>query len=286
MQSFLILKILKEPLLHFAAIGGLLFGLYAVVNPDEFGGETHILVDSGRIDNLSAQFQRTWNRPPNEVELKGLVDDFVIEEILYRQALAMGMDKNDAMIRRRLRQKMEFVTTDAVTLFDASDDELDQYLRAHPEKFARDPVYSFEQIYINADGSSEEVQARLSAIQQQLHGDTADLGDRTLLPREFNQATAFSVDRTFGENFATQLDALSLNQWSQPLRSGLGIHLVKLSSRQASELPVLSEVRAVVLREWQNDKNQSVKAALLENLLAQYQIDVQWPGADARNAGG
>ena len=106
-------KLLKDPFLHFVVIGALLFVTYLWVNPASMADHREIVVDAGRIEQLIARFERTWNRAPSDEELKGIIDNFIVEEIHYRQALTMGLDNNDSVIRRRLRQKLEFLTMEA-----------------------------------------------------------------------------------------------------------------------------------------------------------------------------
>jgi parvulin-like peptidyl-prolyl isomerase len=269
------MKLIKEPLLHFLMIGAALFALYAWVNPESLGDDTQILVDAGRINQLQENFHRTWNRPPNSNELQELIDGFVIEEILYRQALAMGLDKDDSLIRRRLRQKMEFITADAVALYEASDDELQTYLDENPESFTRDAVYSFEQIYISTDRPSAELQSAVAEIEKSLHSGVDVPGDTSLLPQSFQQVAAFEVNRTFGSGFTRALDQAPIKQWSKPVSSDYGIHFVRLQARQPAQLPALADVRAAVEREWQNAKNQEVKAALLNDLKSGYRIVIE-----------
>ncbi|MFV8820009.1 peptidyl-prolyl cis-trans isomerase [Haliea sp. E17] len=269
-------RILKEPLLHFLAMGALLFVLYAWVNPGQGGGEQTIVVDAGRIALLRAHFERTWNRPPSATEMQALVDNFVVEEIFYRQALELGLDQNDEVIRRRLRQKVEFITADALALYEPSEAELADYLQAHPDKFRHDAVYSFEQLYFSPDhGAGDALRQRVTAAREALLAGESVSGDTTLLPRAMSAASASQVDRNFGEGFAESLDALTPGEWSQPLASGLGLHLVRLTARQPAYLPQLDAVRAEVQREWQRERNEQAREALVADLKSGYKVIVE-----------
>ena len=266
------MKILKEPLLHFLFIGACLFGLYAWINPDAMQSDKRIVVDQGQVNSLAMRFQRVWQREPTKQELQGLIEDYVIEEIYYREALAMGIDKDDPVIRRRLRQKMETYTDSLATTLAPSEDELNQYLQQHPDKFKTENRYSFQQVYINTDIPEDQLQAKLKSIQSALQsGESVDSGS-SLLPASFTDADGFVIDRTFGQGFAAQLDTLELNKWSPPLQSGLGLHFVMLSSRKAGQLPALASIRDKVEREWRFDKAQEIDKTLRKKLLANYDV--------------
>ena len=209
-------KLLNEPLTHFLLIGACLFGLYAFVNPNAMQSDKRIVVDEGQIASLKSRFQRVWQREPTKKELQSLIEEYVIEEIYYREALAMGIDKNDPVIRRRLRQKMESFTDNLTATLAASEQELKQYLQRHPEKFKSDSRYTFKHVYINTDRSPEKLQEIVTATQKVLQTGESVAGDSSLLPAQFTAADVFAIDRTFGQGFAAQLGTLSLNAWSPP----------------------------------------------------------------------
>jgi parvulin-like peptidyl-prolyl isomerase len=186
----------------------------------------------------------------------------------------MGIDKDDPIIRRRLRQKMETYTDNLATTLAPSEDELNQYLQQHPDKFKTQSRYSFQQVYINTDISEDQLQAKLTSTQNALQSGESVDGDSAMLPASFTDADAFAIDRTFGQGFAAQLDTLKLNQWSSPLQSGLGLHFVMLSARQAGQLPTLASVRDKVEREWRFDKAQEIDKTLRKKLLASYDVVV------------
>jgi hypothetical protein len=265
-------RILQEPLLHFLIIGAMLFAGYAVVNPGAIQSDKRIVVDQGEINSLVQRFKRVWQREPNEQELHGLIEDFVIEEIYYREALAMGIDKNDPVIRRRLRQKMELYTDNLATTLAPGEAELTNYLQQHPEKFTTDSRYSFAQVYINADVSTKQLDDKISHVRSALLAGQPVKGDPSLLAESFENADGFSIDRMFGSGFSKKLDHQPLGSWSGPVRSGIGVHFVKITRRQPGQLPALAEVRDEVEREWRFDKAQSIDKALREQLLASYEI--------------
>ncbi len=269
---------MKEPLLHFLLIGAGLFWLYGWVNPGAPAiGEKTIVVSSGRIEQLLRIFEKTWQRPPTSQELKGLIDDYIIEELYYRQAVAMGIDKDDTLIRRRMRQKLEFLTDDTAALMKPDDAELESYLATNEKKFRRDPIYSFRQLYFNPQRHGD---TPLIFAKQQLDklrsGQTVE-GDSTLIPDSFENESSRAIDGILGTGFSQQLESLALNQWSKPLRSGMGVHLVMLESSKVGVLPPLSEIRHLVVREWANDKRLEVRKRFNERLLEDYEVIIEWP---------
>lgn len=266
---------IKEPLLHFTLIGSALFGLYYLVNPDAGESSDTIIVSQNRISLLKTQFERTWNRPPSGEELSSLIDNFIIEEIFYRQALAMELDVNDAVIRRRLRQKMEWWMTDNRDVLTPDDQELVAYLREHASAFETPAKFSFDQVSISLEDSPQSLNHHILKVQQQLSAGIEVQGSLSMMPRRFDLAMDFQVDRYFGEGFAKQIAALPLNQWSGPLQSGMGIHFVWLREYKPPMLPDLADVRAQVIREWRNDKSAQSEIDMLEHLKSTYTIVIE-----------
>ena len=270
------MSLLKEPLVHFIVFGLALFWLYSAVSP--YGGlDNKVLIDAGRVESLAATFERTWNRPPTNTELKAIVDSFVVEEIYARRALEMGLDQNDTVIRRRLRQKMEFLTADAAQELAPTDAELGDYLETHPDKFRTDSLYSFEQVFITTDRAAPEVAARVRAVQRALEEGQSVNSDPSMLPTSFDRYPAYQVNRNFGRGFSPELDKLPLNTWSAPIQSSIGIHFINLRARIEGTLPPLADIRETVEREWLTDRNEAIKATLSSTLLSEYEVEIEWP---------
>lgn len=271
-------KFFQDPLCHFLLIGGALFLIYALMNPSTPGdSDRKIVVGAGRIEQLATIFVKTWQRPPTPEELQGLIDDYVLEEVYYRKAMAMGIDKNDTMIRRRMRQKMEFLSDDAAALAEPSDEELKEYLAANESKFRVEPVYTFQQIFFNPEKHPGDPQAYVRAKAEILWAGGKVEGDQTLLPEFFAEAPSQAVDSTFGTGFAKQLNVLPLGQWSGPVVSGIGLHLVRLESLRPGRLPHLQEIRPLVLREWANEKRLELRQKFNAELLKDYKVVIEWP---------
>src|SRR3954447_25045675 len=177
----LALRLIKEPLVHFLLLGTLLF-LYSHWKGVAGPGSNHLVITSGEVEHLASGFSGMWQRPPTQAELKGLIDDYVKEEIATREAMAMGLDRNDTIIRRRLRQKMEFLADDAVSTNPPADNELQAWLNSHPGYFTEEPQIAFRQIFINSSARGQSATTEANQILTILRNDgpnvsTARLGD-------------------------------------------------------------------------------------------------------------
>ena len=269
---------LREPLLHFLVIGAALFALYRFVAGEE-DGPREIVVTEAQVEALAQNFARTWMRPPTADEVRGLVDDYVREEIYYREAIAIGLDRDDTVIRRRLRQKMEFVSDDIAAAREPTDAELEAYLRSNSGKFVDPPLLSFRQVLFSTDRRGESAQQdagrALEALRSGDRPGRVPEGDPSLLPPEMTKVTPRDVANVFGEGFTADIEDAPIDQWIGPVESPFGVHLVRLSARQAGRLPPLAEIRTVVLREWQATQQDQANEAFYEELRRKYDVRVE-----------
>jgi hypothetical protein len=266
-------KLLREPTLHFLLIGIFLFLLYGRVAPESDDSRT-IEVSQARIDALTQQFQSVWSRPPTEPELRGIIDAFVRDEVLYREGVAMGLDGDDPVIKRRVRQKMEVMSEESGAQLQPSDAELSAYLAKHPEKFRRPPVLSFEQVFFSGDTTVADIEAQSKAALAGLErGEpAAGFGQATMLPGAVNNQPLDLIARDFGEAFAEQLAELPVNDWQGPIRSGFGAHLVRIGKREPAAMPPLAEIRTAVVREWENARRERNRAESYRAMAKNYRI--------------
>lgn len=272
-------RLLREPLVHFAALSLVIFAAYAVFAPPAQQAPVgSIVVSSGKIEQMAAIFARTWQRPPSPEELKGLIDDYVTEEIYVREALALGLDTDDTVIRRRLRQKMEFMTSADVDALTPTDADLQTYLDTHPDAFSEAPQVGFQQVYLNPDRHPEtmdqDAAALLAALRADPEADTSVLGDASLLPYELPLTSIGSIDRIFGPDIAASVAQAEPGVWTGPVASPYGLHLIRVTTKSPGRLPALAEIRDVVLREWSNAKRQDLEAARLADLLGRYDVRI------------
>jgi hypothetical protein len=268
----------REPLLHFLVIGVAIFAAYRLLS-DSDAPPREIVVSSSRVQALSDSFQKTWMRPPTAQELRGLVDDYVADEVYYREAIALGIDRDDTVIRRRLRQKMEFISVNVADALDPTDAQLEGYLRQNADKFITPVRFSFQQIFVSVDrgAAARDDAARILASLSAGGGKAApdDLGDPTLLPTRLDGVSVQDVANAFGRSFAEQMGEAPIGEWSGPLRSGYGFHLIRVERVEPASLPTIDSIRPIVLREWQAAQNAQAKSALLSQLRAKYRVHVE-----------
>jgi len=276
-------RLLREPLLHFLLLGAVLFAAFGVTGKRTGGEAETIAVTQGRVAQLSATFARTWHRAPSPEELEGLIDNYIREEVYVRQALALGLDRDDAVIRNRLRLKMEFIS-DIAPPGEPTDDDLRAYLNAHRAAFRSEPRFSFSQVYLNPRRRGERLGRDAAQLLAQLNraggkAEVAALGDATLLEHRFSDLPAGEVAKQFGDRFAARLDELPPGQWQGPVESGYGAHLVLVSDRREGRLPALEEVRDIVRREWANAQRVERNEKLYQGLRSRYTVTVERPQA-------
>ena len=253
-------KLWREPLIHFLVIGTGFFLASGLMQDQDANAPNRIVVDAGQVEQLTAQFTRTWLRPPTGDELAGLIESHVRDEVYYREALAMGLDKNDPQVRRRMRLKLEFLLEDLTPQDPPRDDVLNAYLEKHQDQFRIEPKISFAQVYLAPDKHPELV-ADAERILADLRAGAApeNLGDPTMLPHEQSAMSTRAIARTFGDAFAREVAALEPGTWEGPLYSGLGAHLVRITDRAQGRLPDLAEVRAEVEREYLAQRRQEIR---------------------------
>ncbi|MEA2733481.1 MAG: hypothetical protein QOF70_7956 [Acetobacteraceae bacterium] len=273
-------RLLREPLLHFLLLGGLMFAVLGRGNTETGGADLHIVVSGADIDRLAAAFSRTWHRPPDPNELQAQVQDYIREEVLYRAALQLGLDKDDSIIRRRLRQKMEFLFEDTVP--PPQEAELRAYLQSHIEKFRTPPLISFRQVFISTRrGDAAESDAR--QILARLVADTPgarDKADTLLLGETFSRTPLDRIAALLGDDFARGLAHAVPAHWIGPLRSAYGLHLVLVTAIEPAATPPFEQVRPAVEREWFAEHRAAAEAAQYQEVRAGYMVTVQdWPVA-------
>ena len=274
-------KVLREPLVHFLLLGGLLFLWFQWKGGASGPGTNRIVVTPGQVLNLASGYTKTWSRPPSEDELKGLIDEYVKEEIATREAMALGLDRDDTVIRQRLRQKLEFLSGDESVSAPPTDAEIEAWLKAHPDAFGGEPRISFRHVFLRTDrrkdarAEAEQLLARLRAAGPE--APVGELGDATMLPAEMPLGPLRDVSATFGDAFARRLAEAPSGEWTGPLSSSYGLHLVFVSERVEPEAPSLSAVRPLVTREILAERRKKELDELYERLLAKYSVSIEMP---------
>jgi peptidyl-prolyl cis-trans isomerase C len=263
--------VLREPLLHFLLIGLALFAVYGRASPGD--DDRRILVTQGQFDDMAREYQSAFKRPPTRAEMDGLIATYVRDEIIYREGLAMGLDQDDAVIKRRIRQKYELIAEEEQRA-DPTDADLAAYLKANSAKFVRPAVVSFEQLFFDPATISPEA---VTAVKAELvkGADPARFGQPSMLPARVAGHSLVLVERDFGDSFARQLAAAPVGRWVGPFLSGLGVHLVRVTARSAPIVPALQDVRAAVAREWESDQRRRSSDANYRKARAQYDVVVE-----------
>jgi PPIC-type PPIASE domain len=271
-------RLLEEPLVHFLVLGGLIFAGYGWLNRNGSPAPGRIVVSQGDLASMGEAFLRTRQRPPTPEEWEGLIRDRVREEVYCREAVALGLDKDDTVIRRRLRQKMEFVSEDIAAQVQPTDAELGAYLTAHPDSFRVDDRFTFTQVFLNPEKHGDNLARHATQLLVRLNEAGADasvVGDPFLLEHRFTAVPASEVAQQFGVRFAAQLGGIPLGHWQGPVESGYGVHLVLISERTEGGVPVLADVRDAVRREWDTARRREANEEFYAKLLERYTVTIE-----------
>lgn len=272
--------VLREPLLHFLLLGFGLFLVYGWVGGPSNGEGGKIVITQGRIEQLSASFLRMNQRPPDPAALDDLIDDAIREEIYYREAKALGLDQDDSIVRRRMRQKLEFVSEDVMPVPEPTDAQLQAYLRQNSRRFELERRYSLTQVYLDPQQHGPHLATDTQRLLAELKragpaADASGRGDGFLLGRRFEAVSASELSEMFGARFEQALRTAPIGQWTGPVPSGYGVHLVVVRSREADRTATLNEVREDVRREWQHARRVEANNRFYADLRKRYVVTIE-----------
>lgn len=269
---------LREPLLHFLLLGAAIFGLNAWLQDPTSDNEAVVEVTSADVERLRGLWQRQWHRPPTVEELRGLVDNHVREEILSREAVKVGLDRNDIVLRRRLAQKMEFLTEDLSRVEDPSDEELQQFLEEHADRYVEPARVSLRHVYFSPDrrGKNTERDVREILAVLENHPESAErlheMGDPFMLQHVHSQLSPGELSRIFGHDFVEAVRGLPVGRWEGPVASGYGLHAVRVEGRTEARQRALEEVRERVLEDYRQARREEANRTLYARLRERYRI--------------
>ena len=284
-------RLLREPLVHFTVLAGVLFALLSEPDaPDPAGDASRIVIPGAEVGRMALAWEQRWQRPPDEDELSGMVKEAIREQVLYREALALGLDRDDVVIRRHLRQKYEFVTQDLAYDTDPDEATLRAYFDAQPDRYAQPAQISFQQILFSTDrrgaAAGTDAAQALADLQRAAATDDAGLpGDATSLPSRFDRMSSAGVEAIFGADFAAALAAQEPGRWAGPIASGYGLHLVRVLQKASGGHPAFETVRQRVKDDWVYDQRAAANEAIFRKLLERYEVVVE-PMAPSTGAGG
>ena len=265
-------RILQEPLLHFLVVGSLLFFYLSSTDTET---KPQVTITQGKIKQLTAQFEKTRQRTPSDIELKALIKNQIREDLAFKHGVQMGLIENDSIIKRRVQQKIEFMLKDSIAGIEPSREDLETYLMEHKEQYTMAPVYSFKQVYINSD-AHENLDVFIENLQKKdLNTNYKVLGDSMMLESEYTHINATQIARFFGREFAKALDSVSLENWQGPVKSGYGLHFIYIDSKIPKHVVKLDEVEKELQRDFKMDAQKKAINAFYDALKVQYDVKIE-----------
>jgi peptidyl-prolyl cis-trans isomerase C len=276
---------LHEPLLHVLLIGLALFAVYGALNPDagQRQDANRIVITADDLAQIQLNWMAQWQHPPTPDEMRNLVDGKIREEILAREAMALGLDKDDTIVKRRMAQKMEFLMEDVSALREPPEDELKLWFEQNPQRFAFAGLVSFRHLYFSPDSRGAHARDAAADVLRNLVDKPEEspelerLSDPFMFQDFYSERSHDQVAGIFGSKFAQALFELKEGKWQGPIESGLGWHLVWIASMTSGRVPAFEEVEATVKSEWIDEQRAKSKSKMFESMVARYQIVL--PGA-------
>ena len=277
-------KLLREPLVHFMFIGAVIYLLYgAFAEPLPEADDKTVVVSAGEIEWMQASWQKRWNRPPTAEEFDGLIQQYIKETVLYREALTMGLNQHDQVIRRRLAQKLEFLAKDLVALTPPTEEELQTYFSEHEDRYQEPVLYTFTQVFIDPDkrgdatlDDAEVIKANL-IVQGDAVEDPGTMGDDFMLQNYYPEKDQLEIQKLFGSGFSESLVELAPGQWHGPVLSGYGVHLVYVSNINEPPAVVFADVRERVEQDWRMERGEELNDKFYASLRDRYTVVIEEP---------
>jgi len=276
------MKFFREPLVHFLVIGAAIFVLFGLMGQQDVEEqERAITITSGEINWLTDAWQKRWNRPPTAEERDGLIQQYLREMILYREAVAMGLDKDDTVIRRRLAQKLEFLSQDLISPQPPTENELQSYFEAHIDRYRAPDLITMTHVFIDPDKRGDRTLADAEVIKKQLQAlkeppqDARSYGDPFMLQSYYPERSEAELLKLFGSGFARSVFELTTQQWHGPVLSGYGTHLVYVHDHQKAQPPVFADVKEQVRQQWESDKREQLNEQFVASIVARYDVTIE-----------
>ena len=269
-------RLLAEPIVHFLLIGVALFGAYRWMAPADSDGR-RIVITQGVVNDLVTQHVAARGRVPSSAELNHLIESYVRDEILYREGVRLGLDRDDLVVKRRVRQKIELITEEDASARVPTEADLSSYLAANRARFLQPAILTFEQVFLGQSTSQPGVVQAVAVTHRALRNgsDPAELGTPTLLPHRMTHSPADLVARDFGAAFAAALEKVPVGEWTGPIDSSFGAHYVRVSDRTPARAPQLATVRAHVVREWENERRLRARTDAYARMRGEYEVSVE-----------
>lgn len=276
----IVARAVREPLLQFLAIALILFAANHFIHGDVVrpSGD-RITISQGRVRQIAESYRLLAGRLPSRAELQALVDDFADEEIAYREAIAIGLDADDTIVRRRMRQKLEFMAEDAEASEEPTTTQLAAWLTEHASDYRVPQRISFRQMMLSADVRGTQATADATALLNRLRAgaDPTGAGDSSMLPSALPPTTQQGVARLFGDEFAAAVFARAEEGWFGPVASPLGAHVVIILSREPAHDPMLTDIRGRLRSDWIEARRRDRREEFQARLRERYDVIVEWP---------
>ncbi len=269
-------KILKEPFFHFIGIGVLLFLLYGLVN-DKTASKNTIIINDFDVSSLISKWEMQWKRPPTEKELQNLINLNIKQEVFYQEALNMNLDHNDEIIKRRLSQKMQFLSNDIAAMIEPTENELKLYYNEHADKYLTPPSYSLYQITFSPDNRKDNYKDAIETLKQFPNATFDEMkqwGDALPFNYYFEDINANEFGLQLGSKFPEALKEQGLNKWVGPIPSGFGYHLVFITEKTEPYLSELNLIKKEVLRDFEYVNKKEIDDLMYKELKKKYNIEI------------
>jgi len=276
MKNSKLYTLLREPLLYFLFIGGVLFLVFAQLNEVTAVDNKDIIITKSDLDLLAVSWLKSAGRPPTAEEREQQLERYIREQVLYREAMVMGLDKNDVIVRQRLVKKMQYLFDDLSFVAEPTEDELTHFLKTHVAMYACPANISFRHIFFNpeqrldVENDANKLLSILSANNIEI--DTMNFGDRSLLPDSLSNERKPLLVRLFGDMFAEQICVLPVGSWQGPVESSYGLHLIYIDEKVTEQLPPLPEIRDRVETQWRKEKQKAANEIFYQSLYQRYNI--------------
>lgn len=276
---------LREPLLHFLLLGLVLFAVYGYMQRGRGGVESsrQIAVSLDELQQMDAYFESQWHRQPTPAEFQAMVEDRVREEVLYREALAMGLDKDDTIVKRRMAQKMQFLAEDVATAHEPSTAELKAWFEKNSDKFALPGRYSFRHLYFSPDKRGKNAQQDAAKALAKISGQPEDsalgasLADQFMFQDYYGDQATEAIAKEFGPQFAVAIAKLKPGSWQGPVESGYGWHLVFVGTVISGRVPAFEEVEPDVKTAWLGEQKREAWQKAYQDMRAKYNVLLPGP---------
>jgi hypothetical protein len=273
-------RLLREPLLHFLLIGLVIFSVYAYTNRGRGGIEspTQIVLSLDELATMEAYFESQWHRQPTAQEFQAMVEDKVKEEVLYREGLVMGLDKDDTIVKRRMAQKVQFLAEDVATAHEPSSAELKAWFEKNTDKFALPSRYSFRHIYFSPDKRGRNAHDDAAQTLARIAGQPEDsalitqVADRFMFQDYYGDRTPSAIAKEFGPQFAVALEKLKPGAWQGPVESGFGWHLVFVDTVIPGRIPAFEEIESDVKTAWLGEQKAQAREKAYKSLRSKYTV--------------